>query len=164
MENAILRGYTLLVNRLATWRGRLPSRGDIVAYRMPLHPNEWRIHRVIGVPGDRLNLRDKKVYRSGVEVTEPYAQHTSTFIDSYRDNFPSPPNFPLQKPAVDMLESHVVSGEVVVPADHYFVMGDNRDDAADSRYIGFIQRGDIIGRALVVIVSSDPKRVWKAPR
>jgi signal peptidase I len=164
MENTILRGDTFLVNRLATWRGRLPGRGDIVAYRWPLHPDEWHIHRVVGVPGDRLKTRDQKLYRNGVELTEPYAQHISTLIDAYRDNFPNVPNFPLQKPAVDMLENHVVNGEVVVPADHYFVMGDNRDDAMDSRYIGFIQRSDIIGRALVVIVSRDPKRTWRAPR
>lgn len=164
MENTVLRGDTFLVNRLATWRGRLPGRGDIVAYRYPLAPNEWRVHRIVGMSGDRLKMRNQKLYCNDLEANQPYARHISTLIDSYRDNFPAVPNFPLQQPVVDMLEKHVVNGESVVPEGRYFVMGDNRDDAMDSRYFGFIQRSDIIGRPFVVIVSRDPKRAWKGLR
>lgn len=64
----------------------------------------------------------------------------------------------------DMLEQHVVNGEVVIPDGNYFVMGDNRDDASDSRYHGFVRRGDILGRALIIYASRDPKRAWKALR
>jgi len=69
------------------------------------------------------------------------------------------------EPAIDKLENHVVNGELVVPPGHYFVMGDNRDDAFDSRYFGFIQGSDIIGRTMTIVASPrDPKRNWTAPR
>ncbi len=110
METTVLRGDTFMVNRLAIWRGIPPGRGDIVAYRYPLAPNEWRLLRIVGIPGDRLQIRDKKLYGNGVEASEPYTQHISTLIDSYRDNFPAVPNFPLQQPAIEMLEKHVVDG------------------------------------------------------
>jgi signal peptidase I len=164
MENTLAQGDRILVDRISTFLGAPVHRGDIVAYRWPLDRNMRYVHRVVGIPGDRLKIVNKHLYRNGVEVTEPYAQHSSTFIDSYRDNFPNAPNFPLREPAMDMLENHAFNGEVVVPADHYFVMGDNRDDAADSRYFGFIQRSDIVGRPIVIYDSRDPKRAWKAPR
>jgi signal peptidase I len=164
MENTLVTGDRILVDRISIFLGAPVHRGDIVAYRWPLDRNMRFVHRVIGLPGDRLKLVNKHLYRNGSEVPEPYAQHSSTFIDSYRDNFPNAPNFPLREPAMNMLENHVVNGEVVVPADHYFVMGDNRDDAADSRYFGFIERGDIVGRPIVIYDSRDPKRAWKTPR
>jgi signal peptidase I len=164
MESTLVPGDRILVDRISTFLGAPVHHGDIVAYRWPLDRNMRYVHRVVGLPGDRLNIVNKHLRRNGVEVTEPYAQHCSTLIDSYRDNFPNVPNFPLREPAMDMLENHVVNGEVVVPADHYFVMGDNRDDAADSRYFGFIQHSDLVGRPIVIYGSSDPKRVWKAPR
>ena len=165
MESTILRGDTVLANRFATWRGSTPGRGDIVAYRYPLNRDEWHIHRVVGIPGDRLRVRSQRLYRNGAEVAEPYARHISTLMDSYRDSFPGPPNSPLMEPAIDKLENHVVNGELVVPPGHYFVMGDNRDDAFDSRYFGFIQGSDIIGRTMTIVASPrDPKRNWTAPR
>jgi signal peptidase I len=164
MENTVLRGDTVLVDRLATWRGRLPARGDITAFHFPPDRREIYLHRIVGLPGDRLKIRNKHLYRDGVAVPEPYAQHATAYMDPYRDNFPNMPDMPLRPEVVDMLENHVANGELVVPEGHYFVMGDNRDDAADSRYFGFVQRSDIIGRAILIIVSRDPKRRWTVPR
>jgi signal peptidase I len=161
MENTLVKGDTVLVNRLDRFRGRSPHRDELVAFYWPIDRKEIFLHRIVGVPGDRLKVRDKKLFRNGAEVTEPYAQHSTSYLDPYRDNFPSAPNFPAREPVIGMLENHVVNGEVVVPAGHYFVMGDNRDDSADSRYFGFIERGDIIGRPYVIIYSRDPKRTWK---
>jgi signal peptidase I len=161
MENTLVKGDTVLVNRLDSFRGRAPQRGELVVFHWPLDRKQIFLERMAGVPGDRLKVRDKKLFRNGAEVSEPYVQHSTSYMDPYRDNFPSAPNFPLREPAIDMLENHVVNGEVVVPEGRYFVMGDNRDDSADSRYFGFVERGDIIGRPFVIVYSRDPKRAWK---
>ena len=76
-------------------------------------------------------------------------------MDSYRDNFPSEPNTRLVDPAQEMLSKNVVNGEVVVPAGHYFAMGDNRDHSSDSRYWGFVPRENIIGKPLIIYWSYD---------
>jgi signal peptidase I len=154
----------IFVSRLDSLSGRPPYRGEIVAHIYPLDRKEIYMKRIVGLPGDRLRLKDKQLYRNGAAVNEPYVQHSSGLIDSYRDNFPQPPNIPLPEAAVDMLENHVIDGQVVVPEGCYFVMGDNRDDSSDSRYWGFIRRSDIIGRAALIYSAQDPKRVWKVPR
>jgi len=97
---------------------------------------------------------NQQVYRNGVLLSEPYIYHKLGYIDAYKDNFPSDPG-PNIQPACepflrDMLENHVVNGEVVVPPDHYFAMGDNRDNSLDSRFWGFVPRENIIGKPLVI--------------
>jgi signal peptidase I len=77
------------------------------------------------------------------------------YIDSYRDNFPGEPNVPVDRFALDMLQNHVVNGEVVVPPNSYFAMGDNRDSSLDSRYWGFVPRENIIGKPLIIYWSYD---------
>src|ERR1022692_4961199 len=81
---------------------------------------------------------------NGKKLDEPYVYHKTEYIEPYRDNFPSEPNVHVYEPAADMLEHHVVNGEVVVPPDSYFAMGDNRDSSLDSRYWGFVPRDNII--------------------
>jgi len=162
MKDTVLPGDSVLVTRLDSFLGRPPHRGQLVAYRWPLDRNSIFLHRIVGVPGDRLKIRNKQLYRNGVKAIEPYVQHSSTYMDSYRDNFPNTPSFPPPAPAMETLDKHVVDGELVVPEGRYFVMGDNRDDAADSRYFGFIQLSDVIGRPFVIYVSRDPKRNGKA--
>jgi signal peptidase I len=164
MANTLVPGDRVLVERIGVLLGRPLYRGEIVVHRGPLNRNENYVKRIVGVPGDRLKMRDKRLYRNGVEVNEPYVQHSSSLIDSYRDNFPNTPNSPLGEPAMEMLEKHVINGELVIPEGRYFVMGDNRDDAADSRYTGFIQASDVIGRPILIYDSTDPKRIFKRPR
>jgi signal peptidase I len=160
MEDNLLVGDHLIVDRMAyapagpLSRHLLPyepvKRGDIIVFRYPLNIKEDYIKRVIGVPGDRIRLVDKQVYLNGKKLVEPYKIHKTSFIDSYRDNFPGPPNIGLPPSAMDMLEHHVVNGEVVVPPDHYFAMGDNRDNSADSRYWGFVPAENIKGKPLLI--------------
>jgi signal peptidase I len=113
------------------------------------------VKRCMGVPGDRIRIVNKQVYLNGVKLDEPYKVHKTDYIDSYRDNFPSEPNANLYPGALEMLQHHVVNGEVVVPPGYYFAMGDNRDSSLDSRYWGFVPRENIIGKPLIIYWSYD---------
>ena len=160
MEDTLLIGDHLIVDKLAyapagSVAGRLLPytpirRGDIIVFRYPMNVQETYVKRAIGVPGDRLGIRNKQLFLNGKEVLEPYKFHKTEYIDSYRDNFPSPPNTRVFPPALEMLEKHVVNGEVVVPANHYFALGDNRDLSMDSRYWGFVPRDNIVGKPLII--------------
>lgn len=160
MEETLLIGDHLLVDKLtyapsgAIGRHLLPymdvQRGDIIVFRYPIRPEETFVKRVIGVPGDRIKVVDKKLWLNGKAVDEPYVIHKTEYIDNYRDNFPRPPNIRLDEPALEMLEKNVVNGEVVVPEGRYFAMGDNRDHSLDSRFWGFVPRQNIIGKPLVI--------------
>ena len=154
MEDTILIGDQLLVRVLGV---SAPSRGGIFVYRYPVDIRQTFVKRCMGVPGDRLKLVNKEVYLNGKKLVEPYAYHKTGYIESYRDNFPSETNVHLADPGRDMLEHHVLSGEVVVPPDNYFVMGDNRDSSLDSRYWGFVPRANLIGTPWIVYWSSEAR-------
>jgi signal peptidase I len=153
MADTLLRGDRILVEKIGVRLGREPKFGDVVAHRYPLNPAETYLKRIAGVPGDRLRIVNKQLYLNGAVVVEPYVKHASSYVDSYRDNFPSIPKMALPPAAGLMLRRDVQAGELVVPRDKYFVLGDNRDDSSDSRYWGFISRSDIIGRPLMIYLS-----------
>lgn len=165
MEDNLLIGDHLLVDKLAyapmgpVSRFLLPympvRRGDIVVFRYPADVRQTFVKRVIGVPGDRIRIVDKEVFLNGRRLEEPYKFHKTSYIDSYRDNFPSEPNTRVDRRAFEMLERHTAGGEVVVPPGAYFVLGDNRDSSLDSRYWGFVPRENIIGKPLLVYWSYD---------
>ena len=165
MEDTLLVGDHLLVDKLSyappgpVTKHLLPyedvKRGDIIVFRYPVDIKQTFVKRVIGVPGDRIRIVNKQVYRNGHKLNEPYKYHKTEYIDPYRDNFPGQPYLQLSERAQDMLDRHVVSGEVVVPADSYFAMGDNRDNSLDSRYWGFVPRENIIGKPLIIYWSYD---------
>jgi signal peptidase I len=138
-----------------------PKRGDIIVFRYPMNIQENYVKRVMGVPGDHIRVVDKVVYLNGKALDEPYAQHVFPGIEPYRDNFPSTPYGPVYDRAREMLDHHVVNGELVVPPGNYFAMGDNRDNSLDSRYWGFVPRENIIGKPLVIFWSYDaPTEDW----
>ncbi|HEX4602668.1 MAG TPA: signal peptidase I, partial [Candidatus Angelobacter sp.] len=156
MENTLLIGDFLLVDKLhfAVNSGGphlLPygaiKRGDIVVFYFPVEPSQFLVKRVIGMPGDHIHLRDRTVYVNGEALREGYVVHKQPMPDGYRDNFPNQrgdsggirPHWRYE------LSRNVSGGEVIVPADHYFVMGDNRDSSDDSRYWGFVPRANIVG-------------------
>ncbi len=165
MEDTVLIGDHMFVDKLSySPHGPLSSfllpyteikRGDIIVFKFPIEPRENYIKRVIGVPGDRIHLVNKDLYLNGKKVTEPYVVHKTGYIDSYRDNFPADPNTRLADPAYRMLSDNVHNGELVVPPDCYFAMGDNRDNSLDSRYWGFVPRDNIIGKPAIVFWSYD---------
>jgi signal peptidase I len=125
-------------------------RGDIIVFRSPIDIKVDIVKRAIGIPGDRVKLVDKQLILNGHAVNEPYIKHVRSYLDPYADNFPSRPNQPVPGRVTDMLENHVVDGEVVVPPGSIFAMGDNRDDSSDSRYWGFVPRENIEGTPLVI--------------
>jgi signal peptidase I len=165
MENTLLIGDFLLADKLhfadasgiAHWL--LPyrpiQRGDVVVFRYPVDPTQYFVKRVIGVPGDRIRLENKMVFVNGSLLRESYVIHSMPNLEMYRDDFPLHAGMP---PDVDRrwrreLDRHVEHGELVVPLGQYFVMGDNRDQSLDSRYWGFVPRGNIMGRPLLIYLS-----------
>ncbi|HYT73450.1 MAG TPA: signal peptidase I [Vicinamibacterales bacterium] len=155
MENNLLIGDHLLVNKftfgptpLAIGRAVLPvrsiRRGDVIVFKYPDEPDRDFIKRVIGLPGETVELRNKKVYVNGKALDEPYV------------HFLTPPSTDYQE--VTSSDVRERFGPVTVPADHYFVMGDNRDNSQDSRYWGFLPRGYVKGKALMIYWSYESGR------
>ncbi|HBY61953.1 MAG TPA: signal peptidase I, partial [Solibacterales bacterium] len=149
MESNILVGDHVIVDKVAysppgpLSKHLLPyqevKRGDIIVFRYPLDLRANYVKRVIGLPGDRIRLVNRKLWLNGKPVEEPYVQHKIPYPDDYRDNFPSgDPSVKLPPRAVSMLEEHVRGGELIVPPGMYFALGDNRDESLDSRYWGFV--------------------------
>ncbi len=166
MEDSLLIGDHLLVDKLAyapdgaISQYLLPyqdvERGDIVVFRYPIDLHQTFVKRIVGIPGDRIRIKDKELWINGRKAEEPYAVYKSDYIDAYRDNFPSiPTSMQIYEPAMRMLQQNVRNNEVIVPDGHYFAMGDNRDQSLDSRYWGFVPRSHIIGKPLIIYWSFD---------
>jgi signal peptidase I len=161
MENTLLVGDYLLVNKLC-YGGKglgdhlMPyqkiARGDIIVFHYPVDPKQHFVKRVIGMPGDRLRLMNKKVFINGKPLDEPYVHFLEPANNLFRDNFPRTdiPAFGLEGKWWLEMKKLVENGQLIVPEGHYFVMGDNRDDSQDSRYWGFVPQENIIGRPLVI--------------
>lgn len=164
MENALLIGDHVFVNRISfaprtkSIGSLLPYRdprfGDIVVFLSPAEPGLYVVKRIIGVPGDRIHLRDGVVYRNGVALNEPYVLHDrDNPADEYRNSFPAiPPSdeYGVYPNWIVDMPQYVQGGDLVVPPDHYFAMGDHRGVSLDSRYWGFIPRKNIIGRPMFI--------------
>lgn len=114
-------------------RGFDPAVGDVIVFRYPRDPSLDYIKRIVGAPGDVLEMRDKVLYRNGAAVQEPYVRISQPGVMlPHRDNW----------------------GPITVPPDSYFVLGDNRDDSLDSRFWGFVSRNAIRGKAWRIYWSS----------
>ena len=151
MENNLLIGDHLLVNKFVFGPSAAPlertllpmrdiRRGDIVVFKYPDEPERDFIKRVIGLPGETVELRNKKVFVNGTPLDEPYVH----FLDAAQHA--------QEVTSFDVRERY---GPVQVPDGQYFVMGDNRDNSQDSRYWGFLPRGHIKGKALMIYWSYD---------
>jgi signal peptidase I len=170
MENTLLVGDHVFVDRLsaapsASWMPLIPyhqvRRGDIIVFYKPGVPDLHLVKRVVGVPGDRLHLRDGVLYVNGTRQNEPYVIHSLGNYDPYRDDFPAAvpgPEDQLTSAWRTGLPQHTQGDDLVVPPNSYFAMGDNRDDSLDSRYWGFVPRENIVGSPLFIYWS------FKTPR
>ena len=140
MLNTLLVGDYVLVDRGA-YRSRAPQRGDIVVFVYPEDETRHFINRIVGVPGETLQVRGGRVVIDGRAIDEPYTR--------FERGSGTPADFCGYRYGCDPL---------VIPPDAYFVMGDNRDNAKDSRYWGFVRRDQIIGKASFVYWSWDSSR------
>ena len=162
MENTLLVGDHIFVNKflfgyhIPYTKGRVlsyatPRHGDIIVFVFPEDPNKDFIKRVIGVPGDTIEIRDKEVYRNGKLLREDYTRFADgNLVEGFgrnRDNMP----------------------RVEIPPGKYFAMGDNRDRSYDSRFWGFVDEDAIVGKALFIYFSIDWSayvgwyEVWRYP-
>jgi len=159
MENTLLVGDYLLVNKLCY--GGIHSllmpyqkiaRGDIVVFHFPVDPKQHFVKRVIGLPGDRLRMVNKRVLINGTVIPEPYVRISRPADDAFRDDFPQLGMLTSEIRGNWWIQMHklVEDGQLIVPDGYYFVMGDNRDNSDDSRYWGFVPRENIIGRPLLI--------------
>jgi signal peptidase I len=164
MQDTLLVGDHLFVDKLAyAPAGSIgkdllpyqdPKHGDIIVFRYPPDIRETLVKRLIGLPGDRLRIADGVVYRNGIRLNEPYVYHKYAY-DPKTDNFPNQCCRPVKEELArdaqkDMLEKNITNGEVVVPPNMYFAMGDNRDNSSDSRYWGFVPRQNIVGKPFLI--------------
>jgi len=164
MENTLLIGDHVFVNRVqfapaTRWTGPLMPyrdirRQDIVVFLSPAEPGLYVVKRIIGLPGDRIHLRNGAVFRNGEKLDEPYVIHNSDEgPNDYRDNFPavSPSDYNRLFPDWQQrLPQYIQGDDLVVPSDSYFAMGDNRDVSYDSRFWGFIPKENVIGRPMFI--------------
>jgi signal peptidase I len=148
MEDNLKVGDHIIVNEFIygpvpdAWKRLLPlrdiKRGDIIVFRFPLQPDTDFVKRVVGLPGDVIEIRNKVVFINGKALDEPYVVHVDSTV------FPGISALPEQYRLRDQL------APFVVPPARYFAMGDNRDRSSDSRYWGTVPRGHIKGRAFMV--------------
>ena len=157
MMDTLLVGDYILVNKflygpevpLTDYRLpalRLPHRGDIIVFKYPQDEKRDFIKRIVGTPGDTVQVRGQQVYINGTPIDEPYTRRN--------------PN-PLGHTGTASFCGYAYACDpLVVPADSYFVMGDNRDNSQDSRYWGFVKRDKIKGKAFLIYWSWDSDRHW----
>jgi signal peptidase I len=176
MENTLLIGDFLFVNKalygaeVPLIHTRLPAvreprRDDILVFDSVEEEGLKVVKRLIGMPGDTLSMENGELFRNGERVNEPYAVHSD----------PTRSEDPIQRAKMREWQlPHLVHrdpnsyqpdlqewGPIVVPPDSFFMMGDNRDSSYDGRYWGFLPRGNVRGRPLVVYFSYDPSS-WRA--
>lgn len=158
MLPTLLIGDHLLVNKFIygiriPFSGKIivpivdPSKGDVVVFKFPKDRSIDYIKRVVGTPGDTVEIKNKKVFVNGIAADDTHAHLSSPAIldaqKSPRDNF----------------------GPILVPEDRIFVMGDNRDNSYDSRFWGFVDQKDILGKAFILYWSWDiDKPLFSADR
>ena len=157
MEENLLIGDHLLVNKFVLGptasgleRALLPigtiKRNDVIVFKYPEEPDRDFIKRVIGLPGETVEVKEKKVYINGKMLDEPFVHFLSP---------PATRSELYEETSFDVRERY---GPVTVPSNQYFMMGDNRDNSQDSRYWGFLPRENVKGKAVVIYWSYEAER------
>lgn len=151
-----------------------PERGDVAVFRLPSNPKLDYIKRVIGLPGDRIQVRDGILFINGEAVerelvgnyTPEGRYNRGTDVPVYRETLPNGVSYT----TLDLNENSPGDNtrEFLVPEGHYFMMGDNRDNSQDSRFdVGFVPLDNFVGRATIIFFSiaedASPLEIWKWP-
>jgi signal peptidase I len=138
-----------------------PERGDIIVFKTHEDNTTDYIKRLIGLPGDKIRLESNKIFINGIVIDRVFQKNEKyKFFDvqKIKENLPNNKNYNVyefvKSPTILNTDNF---NEVVVPKDSFFVLGDNRDNSQDSRYIGFIPKKNLVGRAEIVFVSFDTK-------
>jgi signal peptidase I len=158
--------------------GHAPERGDVIVFRLPRDPGTSYVKRLIGLPGDHVQIRHGQLVLNGQAVPRRQDRRLEVDLDGQRISFiryvetlPNGREHPILKLSDDQPLDD--TPEFVVPARHYFMMGDNRDDSLDSRVaiqdggVGFVPEENLVGRVDRILFSKDPAvawwEVWKLP-
>jgi signal peptidase I len=166
MENTLLVGDFLLVNK-AVYGAEIPftnkhlpafhepRRGDVIVFKWPKDPSKNFVKRLIGLPGDTVEMRDGTVLLDGHAVRENYVVHTDAASDPSGEEFEWQRDFLVKgaEASVGIHPSRNNWGPLIVPEKNYFVLGDNRDNSYDSRYWGFVPESLVTGQPLWVYYS-----------
>ncbi|MEZ5924387.1 MAG: signal peptidase I [Hyphomicrobiaceae bacterium] len=191
MENTLLVGDYLFVSKFSygyskysfpfdaipfsgrIWSGE-PERGDIAVFRKPTNLEEDFIKRVIGLPGDKVQMKDGQLYINGEAVPkvrvedydEPDRYGNDRKIPRFEETLPNGVKYFVLDRWPDSEGDN--TSEFTVPAGHYFMMGDNRDNSSDSRFqgpdkVGFVPLENFIGRAQIIFYSTDGTAGWLEP-
>lgn len=177
MENTLLIGDHLIVNKFAFadqpgWlRHILPyrdlHRGDVLVFKFPgtesdqSEPGEHFVKRVVGLPGDRIRIANRQVFVNGQPLKDPFVNHSFVGQPRPGDDFPPPDSEMMSGETAawsEEIQNYVKNGELVIPPDHFFAMGDNREQSWDSRFWGFVPRELISGRPVLVYWSYETPR------
>ena len=174
MQNTLLIGDFLFVNKaiygaeVPLIHKRLPAfahpkRGEVIIFEYPLDPDKDYVKRLIGVPGDTVEMRDGTVYIDGRAQVESYVVHSDPTADPGGEEFAWQQPFLVRTAEASVHPSRNNWGPLVVPQDNYFVLGDNRDNSSDSRYWGFVPDSLVRGRPMFVYYSYEPDATRRVP-
>jgi signal peptidase I len=167
MESTLLAGDFLLVNK-AVYGADIPGtglhlpafsalhHGDVIVFHPPHDPDKHYVKRLLGLPGDTLEMRGKRLFVNGDELDEPYVRYQDPYGDAFHPGMGWQRAFLVEDDAASTYRpSRDNWGPIVVPEDRLFVLGDNRDNSEDSRYWGFVEPRQVTGRPWVVYYSVD---------
>jgi signal peptidase I len=169
MEHTLFEGDFLLINKLVYGAGipgsgrklpalHAPRRGDVIVFTYPVDPRLNYVKRIVGIPGDTLEMRNAVLVRNGNAVNEDYIQRTPSEADEPDDDFRWQKAYLVGSAAMsNYTPSRNNWGPLVVPPHDYFVLGDNRDNSSDSRYWGFVADSLVRGQPIVVYYSYAPE-------
>lgn len=176
MERTLLVGDFLLVNKFVygaevplvhTHLPRIsqPQRGDVIVFEWPKDVSKYFVKRLVGVPGDTVEMRDGRLVRNGVVLDEPYVYHTFDQDDPGFEEFRWQRDYLVRSAnaSVGYHPSRNNWGPLVVPDGNYFVLGDNRDNSLDSRYWGFVPDSLLKGRPILIYYSFAPDTADRFP-